>query len=192
MDTDVEVLKPLDDLLEYEAVSGFETNTNIPTGLMAACKGQRMFVEFLHDYDDKHFRRKDGSLDTTTNVTRITNICMKYGFVPNNQKQTINGLTLLPKDYLCPKDHVTKELNITTNTFVIHHFDGSWLTEEDRYKMKLIGKLHFLPNKITTKLAAYISTVKFRGFKAAHSETMKFIRKKGNEYGFQSYLNDVV
>lgn len=35
MDTDVEVLRPLDDLLVYEAVSGFETKTRIPTGLMA-------------------------------------------------------------------------------------------------------------------------------------------------------------
>lgn len=40
MDTDVEVLRPLDDLLVYEAVSGFETKTRIPTGLMACREGQ--------------------------------------------------------------------------------------------------------------------------------------------------------
>ena len=32
MDTDVEVLKPLDELLQYDAVSGFESSSRIPTG----------------------------------------------------------------------------------------------------------------------------------------------------------------
>ena len=36
MDTDVEVLKPLDSLLNYKIVSGFESETQIPTGLMAS------------------------------------------------------------------------------------------------------------------------------------------------------------
>ena len=39
MDTDVEVLKPLDYLLQFDAVSGFETDSQIPTGLMASQKG---------------------------------------------------------------------------------------------------------------------------------------------------------
>ena len=90
MDTDVEVLKPLDSLLKYEAVSGFESETAIPTGLMAACKGQKLFVELLHEYDTIHFKRSDGSLDLTTNVTRITNTCLKYGFKANNSLQTVN------------------------------------------------------------------------------------------------------
>ena len=49
MDTDVEVIKPLDELLLYEAFSGFESPTQIPTGLMACEKGHRMFVELLND-----------------------------------------------------------------------------------------------------------------------------------------------
>lgn len=178
MDTDVEVLKPLDELLKYEAVSGFETEHSIPTGLMAACKGHRLFDELLHEYDTIHFKKQDGSLDVTTNVTRITNTCLKYGFKPNNQLQTVNGFTLLPKDYLCPKDYITKKVNITNNTMVIHHFDGSWLSEEAKYKMNIIHKLNFIPQSIRGMIAAYISTIKYRGFKAANRETIKFVRKK--------------
>ena len=86
MDTDVEVIKSLDDLLLYQSVSGFESETQIPTGLMACEKGNRMFQEFLNDYEGKHFIRDDGSLDLTTNVTYITNICLKHGLIPNNSK----------------------------------------------------------------------------------------------------------
>ena len=76
MDTDVEVIAPLDSLLQYHAVSGFETEHSIPTGLMACEKGNPMFTEFLNEYKTAHFLLPDSSLDQTTNVVRITNISL--------------------------------------------------------------------------------------------------------------------
>ncbi len=76
-------------------------------------------------------------MDLTTNVTRITNTLLKYGFVPNNQLQTVNGFTLLPQDWLCPKDYETKVVNITPNTLCIHHFDGSWVPKGMKVKEKI-------------------------------------------------------
>ena len=38
MDTDVEVLKPIDEFLKHKAFSSFENNNTIPTGLMASEK----------------------------------------------------------------------------------------------------------------------------------------------------------
>lgn len=182
MDTDVEVLRSLDSLLEYEAVSGFESETAISTGLMAVCKGQTLFTELLDEYNDIHFRRPDGSLDQTTNVTRITKACLKYGFVPNNQKQTVNGFTLLPKDYLCPKDYATKEVTITDNTLVIHHFDGSWLSEEAKYLNELRKKYPlFMSNKLGRYFAKYISVIKYHGFIQANKEFLGWAGRKDVE-----------
>ena len=175
MDTDVEVIKPLDELLEYEAVSGFESPTQIPTGLMACEKGHRMFVELLNDYEGSHFIRKDGSLDLTTNVTRITNNCLKYGLELNNEKQCVNGFTLLPRDYLCPKDHETKEINITKNTLTIHHFDGSWHSDEDRYVEQLMKKIKIPSGNYIAKV---IGVAKYRGFMTALRETLGWLKRK--------------
>ena len=77
MDTDVEVIKPLDVLLSYDAVSGFESDTQISTGLMACRKGHPLFKEFLDEYAGLHFVKPNGELDFTTNVTRITRTCNK-------------------------------------------------------------------------------------------------------------------
>lgn len=134
MDTDVEVLRPLDSLLQYEAVSGFEDETHISTAFMALKKGHPMFKELLDEYQKVHFIKDDNSPDLTTNVTRITNACMKYGFKPNNQKQTVNGLTLLPNDYLCPKDFHSGKICLTNNSYVIHHFSGSWFDDNMQEK----------------------------------------------------------
>lgn len=181
MDTDVEVLKPLDDILGYEAVSGFEAVDAIPTGLMACEAQQPMFVELLRDYDHAHFVKEDGSYDTSTNVVRITNACLKYGLVLNNTKQTVNGFTLFPKDYFCPKDARTKALEVTSNTYTIHHFDGSWLTPEERlfadYRSRL---MHIFPETISGYIARGAAAVKVRGVSGLVDRVRRFVRKRIN------------
>lgn len=153
MDTDVEVIKPLDSLLQYRAVSGFESLTQIPTGLMASEKGHPLFAELLHEYDGLHFVKPDGTFDLTTNVIRITNTCLKYGFIPNNQLQTVNGFTFLPKDFLCPIEHEGHRLVLTSNTLCIHHFSGSWIQGNHLWKRKIARLLG-------TRLTIFIVTLK--------------------------------
>lgn len=138
MDTDVEVLKPLDYLLQFEGVSGFETDSQIPTGLMASQKGLPLIKELLNDYDDLHFVKPDGTFDLTTNVFRITNIFSRHGFVPNGKMQTVAGFTLLPKDYLCPKDYRDDKIYLTENTLVIHHFSASWTSPTHRIIRRIV------------------------------------------------------
>ena len=176
MDTDVEVIKSLDDLLLYQSVSGFESETQIPTGLMACEKGNRMFQEFLNDYEGKHFIRDDGSLDLTTNVTYITNICLKHGLIPNNSMQNINGFTLLSRDYLCPKDHETREIHITDNTYTIHHFDGSWKSQEELFSCELAKTLKKIP--MGSYIAKFISVLRYRGMTVAIRESVGWIVRK--------------
>ena len=132
MDTDVEVLKPLDPFLSYEAISGFESNETVPTGLMGCRKGQHLFREFLNEYDEAVFLKENGEYDLTTNVVRITNACKKHGLVLNNTKQTIEGFTLFPSEFFCPKDYRTGDLHMTEHTYAIHYFAGSWIPEEQR------------------------------------------------------------
>ena len=137
MDTDVEVIKPLDSLLAYDAVSGFESPTQIPTGLMASRNGHPLFKELLDEYNGIHFVRPDGTLDITTNVIRISNTCREYGLRLDNTLQTVRGFTLLPKDFLCPIEHEGHRLVLTPNTLCIHHFAGSWVTGKALWKKRV-------------------------------------------------------
>lgn len=143
MDTDVEILKPLtDDLLSNAAFSGFEDNLNVPTGLMASVKNGQWVTDLLSYYDGKSFYNKDGSLDTTTNVKVITKfMTSEKSLVLNDSLQSLEGYcTLYPSDYFCPKSWQTLAINITANTYCIHHFAGSWLSKPHhslRYKIVL-------------------------------------------------------
>lgn len=150
LDTDVELLRNLDDLLNQEAFTGYETSLDIPTGIIASQKGNKAIKIFLDDYKNRKFIKWNGNFDLTTNVTTITKIATdKLGFIPEKGHQILEyGLSIYPKDYFCPKDYKTKEIVLTSNTYMIHHFNGSWLeSKEERKKRKFkeriikIGKI---------------------------------------------------
>ena len=59
MDTDIEVVKPLDELLTLEAFMGFEIETKISTGIIGAVPHHPFMEEWYHDYDDRKFVRAE-------------------------------------------------------------------------------------------------------------------------------------
>lgn len=141
MDTDVEVLKPLDSFLGHKAFSSFENNDSIPTGLMASEKKGEWVKSLLDEYNDISFIKDDGTLDTTTNVIRITNLTeAKYGLVRKSSYQDLGVVTLYPHEYFCPKDWDSGEIHLTENTYAIHHFSGSWHTKKERKYLELKDK----------------------------------------------------
>ena len=145
MDTDVEILKPLDDLLHLQAFTGYEGSKHKPpvTGLMASEAGGQWVEEQLHAYDGQHFCREDGTLDTTTNTQRISAIMKANGFICNGKKAQYKDLTVFPSDYFCPHQ-TTGEYLLTENTYCNHLFMGSWSSKDtknwkDRLK-RLVGQ----------------------------------------------------
>lgn len=127
MDTDVEILKDISTFLKYQAFTGFETDDSIPTGIMGSEQYGLWAEEQLKYYENISFIRKNGGFNARPNVQIITESAFKYNFVPNNQYQVINNyLHVFPKDYFCPKSYLSGNIELTENTFCIHHFAGSW------------------------------------------------------------------
>lgn len=139
MDTDVEVVKPLDDLLQYNWFSGFESEDRIPTGTMGAGWNSTVIKIFLDNYNERHFIKDDGCFDLTTNVEVMTKLLKeKYKVQLNNTRQIFDDNSLLlPFDYLCAKSFFTGEISETENTYTIHHFKGTWRTKNDIRKDKV-------------------------------------------------------
>ena len=155
MDTDVEVLKNLDSFLDLPAFSGFEDNVHIPTGIMAAEKGRVGAGWQLKYYDDRHFLLPDGTLDLTTNVEIIGRLMGEKGFILRNGLYNFqNIITIFPRDYFCPKSHTTGKIELTQNTYTIHHFAGSWKSTSDRLKRRIV---HLIGVKMSHRLKLFIN-----------------------------------
>ena len=144
MDTDVEVLKPYDDLLSLPGFTGYEGSKFMPpvTGTMASEPGNAWVKEQLEAYDSLHFIKPDGTLDTTTNTVRISEIMKKGGFVQNGKKQVYKDMHIFPGDYFCPRQ-TTGEYLLTENTYCDHHFMGSWAggkKKRSHFLLNLLGQ----------------------------------------------------
>ena len=143
LDTDVELLKSLDPLLQNKAYMGFDEKGIVATGLgFGAEKGNPILEAFLKDYEDISFVLSDGSYDLTPCPDRNTRTLKELGMDLNVHSQTFMDTVFLPQDYLCPMDYYTGKKTITKNTYSIHHYNASWtspVTKRTTFVKRIIG-----------------------------------------------------
>ena len=142
MDTDVEVLKPYDDLLGLPAFTGYEGSKCLPpvTGTMASESGGEWVKEQLASYDNAHFLKPDGSFDLMTNTIRISEIMKAGGFVQDGKKRVYKGMHIFPVEYFCPRQ-TTGEILISDKTYCDHHFMGTWgETKKESLLLRILGQ----------------------------------------------------
>ena len=148
LDTDVELVRPLDGIVAKGPFMGLEQDYTpssegmVAPGLglaanpglgLAANPGLGLYKTILESYEGDHFVKPDGTYDQTTVVVRTTLILKSLGLENKPGIQEVAGVTIYPKEYFCPKDLITHTMSLTENTHAIHHFDGSWLTLKQRF-----------------------------------------------------------
>lgn len=136
LDSDVEVLKPFDDLLNRPYFFGhehtpdrIEDQNSIEAATIGAEKGHPLLKKVMEFYERHDFVTDDGYMDTTTLPTILA------------RKMKGENLDILPMDYFSPKNTRTLELSITKNTYSIHHFNGSWHSLAQQKHVALRTKL---------------------------------------------------
>lgn len=145
LDTDVELLKSLDEIVERGPFMGFEQDFDstksgtVAPGLgLAAKPGLSIYRTILDSYEADHFIKAGGVYDQTTVVVRTTEILKEVGLEEKPGIQTVAGVTIYPSEYFCPKDFLTHQIKVTDNTYAIHHFDGSWAGPATQVKHKIM------------------------------------------------------
>lgn len=170
-DTDVEIIKPLDEIVTKGGFMGREkaTGTFVAPGLgLGVNPGLGLYAELLESYNSRHFVNKDGSLNLTTIVEYTTQVLLKHGLRDNNEIQFVAGIYVYPKEYFCPIDYETGKMCITDNTHSIHHYSASWYDEKQKYAAELQKRFNgFIPSKrISSILGTLISTFRYEGLLA--------------------------
>ena len=147
-DTDVEVIRPIDDIINRGGFLGVESNRNgiytVNPGLgFAATQGTAVIGEMVNLYSTFHFINTDRASDLKNIVEITTDYLSSKGLQNTDEIQDCCGFTIYPKDYFCPIDYDTRELKITENTRTIHHYAESWVPRSTRFKnalSRLCGK----------------------------------------------------
>lgn len=135
LDTDVEVIKSLDDLRYNEAFCGMEYPGITAFGLgFGAVAHNEIIRGLMSFYKTKHFVNPDGSYDMTPSPVIQSNMIVDIGMKKSASFQNFKGLSVYPVDVLSPKNPYTGELRISENTYTIHHFDGTWMDSQEKVK----------------------------------------------------------
>lgn len=132
LDSDVEVLKSFDALLDLPYFLGEEqTPGSIEAATMGAERGHPLFKYLLDYYEERHFVLSDGRLDTRPLPSIMSEIIgARFRVVNISSISSFNYksdcLSLFSKDYFSPMRWDTHEIECTNNTYSIHHFAASW------------------------------------------------------------------
>ena len=156
LDTDVELIKSLEDFRKAGPYLGIENSGLAATGLgFAAEQGNSFIKENMEYYENLvSFTELKACPKITTDILR------RYGFSEEriSEMQVIQGIKIYPEEYLCPKNERTGLTKITNNTYSIHHFDASWYEkswkegQKKRWREEKIRYIVHIPNRILMKV----------------------------------------
>lgn len=134
-DTDVEVIRPLNDILAKGNFMGYETDPNIKTGNAGSVApglglgvnpGLGLMKKMLAMYDGRHFVYEQVMKNQITVVHIATQALLECGLRPVPGIQKVADVWIYPSEYFCPIKVTTGRMHITENTRTIHHYAGTW------------------------------------------------------------------
>lgn len=149
LDTDVEVRKSFDSLLENQSFVGWEDNF-LGTGVLAACKKQKWVKDILDTYNGEPFIWWSGKLNNNPNPYRLNDVLKNYGLKMTHTCDVLkDNIAIYPIDILCANNHEKNEYVITDRTISIHHYSGTWSSKSKQSCLdKIKQRIHNLKIKI--------------------------------------------
>lgn len=170
-DTDVELIRPIDEILSNGSFFGVEkinndgykqkilleivakaelklnckpTNINIKDEIrdlqyginpglgVGVAPRSKILEEMLMIYNNSSLVNAKGELIPINIVDITTIIFMMHGIHDFTKISTLKVndeiINVYPKEYFCPLDYTNGNLDITSNTYSIHHYNESWLS----------------------------------------------------------------
>ena len=143
-DTDVELLKSPDHLLQYEAFYGFENDQYVATGLgFGAEAGHSTILAMVDEYKKLSMQPAENYLSVAC-PTHNTKALVSFGLIQNGERQSVAGAEIFPVDWFNPYDDPTGQLKTTKNTVSVHWYSKSWMSKGTILRSKLTKPCHRL------------------------------------------------
>lgn len=163
LDMDVEIVKPYSDkILNLKTMICWEKDgSGLEVAAFGVEKSSQWIKKCLNYYENRPFLKEDGSFETKVLPQVIKDLLIRNNYELINVQSIEEGLTIesesklpiLPNEFFSPKSYLTGKIHITEQTYSVHHFAGSWLTEKDKIMQMIASYLNIGKH-------GYISTIK--------------------------------
>ena len=130
MDLDVEMLRPIDDLLYNDAYMSFESLDRIECGSgMGSRPGHPIIKEICESYGKRPYLKENGTWDNSTCPVRYTQVIEKHGLKKDGGFQFVEDITVYPFEALTGKSFDTGIIYSSDLSYTVHHHNGSWIPD---------------------------------------------------------------
>ena len=146
LDTDIELVKPLDSLLKFKAFACFESNFWFTTAVFGAEKHSPWIGKILKRYELGNVKQKINT-NAYLKTVHSPSVYAKdfYNLQLDGKKRIYDDEFLtLSSDYFCPKHYMTGEMHRTKNTMAIHHYASTWHSLSERVKNACLREVYRL------------------------------------------------
>jgi len=158
-DTDIEIIKNIDDIKEKYFWVGKEDNKHIGTAVIAVKEAHTKEMTDIFNIYKKLTFNPDHIYDITSPKI-LTDYLTKNGLKEGNNNQILNNkIYIYKKEYFYPKTYMRDNDLFTSNTRIIHHFDASWTSIDEkiavffvRHKMGFLVKYVFKISNLLRKI----------------------------------------
>lgn len=152
-DVDVEVIKPMDDIIARGPFMGCESSSvegaapselGVAPGLgLGVTPGLGLVKELLDIYEQMGFESENQNRAAgiyKTVVFYTTDLLVSHGLKNTSAIQQVDGVYIYPKEFFNPLEHIN-QLHITENTRSIHWYDGTWQPKRYRVYRRVVRLL---------------------------------------------------
>ncbi|MBE6271833.1 MAG: glycosyl transferase [Prevotella ruminicola] len=146
-DTDVEVIRSMDDMIAQGNFMGFEQDPDgentpgryaprycfaVALGLGFGLSKEHPFMQRMMDYySGLEFDISHLTPWSKTIVAHTTEVLVTEGLQNTKGIQRVGDIFVYPHEYFAPINVITGKLNVTANSYTIHWYMGSWDNKKD-------------------------------------------------------------
>lgn len=149
LDTDVQILKSFDVLLQYDFFCGFEHAGSVNFGQgFGAVRSHPIICDMLNEYAQMEFCGEEGSFNITPSPVYQTATLERWGLKRNGMVQQTEHFLVLSPEFFSPVNEFGYGVP-TENTFSIHQYAAAWYDENQRRrKEKIIQNYEMIQKRI--------------------------------------------
>lgn len=140
-DTDVEIVRSLDELRYQNAFCGRERAGHVNFGGGSGCKkGCEIIKEILDFRKDEPFDLGNGKINMEASGYYETTPLMKLGLQIEDINQKLPGINIYASEFFSPYNYINGDNIKNNNTFSIHYFNASWIEGGDKLRRETRDK----------------------------------------------------
>lgn len=182
-DTDMEVLKNIDHLLDDDFFIGYEANKKIAAGVIGTKEKHNKYIKDLIDYYNNMEEFNEDIVFQYAIPNIITKEFSKFDKKCENGIDIFdNNIYVYPEEYFYPINYNYSRKVYTDNTCMVHYYSASWVPKGEKVAAKVYRKFGQKRGAVILKILYRLSDKKNcfinKIRRTAHRIKLLFVKKK--------------